>query len=69
MQVFNGYSCYDALSLRNAYEKAEQNRQIPSLSNTTILANYAGNTIFSLFENTTEVLQQVLDQVNEEDHD
>ena len=56
LQVFNGYSCYDALSLRNAYEKAEQSRQIPSLTNTTILSNYAGNTVFSLFENMIEVL-------------
>ena len=55
--VFNGYSIYDALSLKNVKEKLDANRKLPSFSNTAILSNYRGETVFSLFKSNPEVLQ------------
>ena len=48
-QIFHGYSLFDALSLRNASQLHAKKRKISDFTSKSILANYGGVSLFSVF--------------------
>jgi hypothetical protein len=68
-QVFNGYSLFDALSLKNASQLETKKRKIPNFTPSSVLANYGGASVFSVFQKAPGILQKVLNQVTESNQD